>query len=105
MPYVVEKLEEKFMDEISKPESWITRDPAYAGMFDDLAYTRNQHQEAGTTLHTPDWKLVAKIQTSLEGALNMVKDTGFIKDKANFYSWLDRNPQFCAYDRRRGRRQ
>ena len=104
MAYIVEKLEEKFMDAISKPESWIARDPSYAGLFDDLAYTRNQHQEAGTTIHTPDWKLVAKIVAPLEGALNLVKDSGFIKDKKEFYSWLDRNPRWCAYDRRKGRR-
>ena len=104
MAYIVEKLEEKFMDEISKPDVWIARDPSYAGMFDDLAYTRNQHQEAGTTIKTPDWKLVAKVQCSLEGALSMVKDSGFIKDKRAFYGWLDRNPQYCAYDRRKGRR-
>jgi hypothetical protein len=105
MSYIVEKMEEQFMDAISKPESWIARDPSYAGLYEDLACTRNQHQEQGTTIHTPEWKLVAKIQTSLEGALNIVKDSGFIKDKKQFYDWLDRNPQYCAYDRRKGRRQ
>jgi len=104
MAYLVEKLEEKFMDEISKPESWIARDPRYACMFDDLAYTRNQHQESGTSIRTPEWKYVARIQTSLEGALNLVKDSGFVKDKKAFYNWLDRNPQYASYDRRKGRR-
>jgi hypothetical protein len=104
MAYIIEKMEDQFIDAISRPEAWVERDPGYRTMFEDINRMRSTHEEVGTTLKTPEWKRVANIAVPLEGAINITKDGGFIKDKKGFYAWLDRNPQYCTYDRRRGRR-
>lgn len=106
MPYIVEKAEEKLLDAIGNSETWVQRDPGMIQDFAELARMRNTHQEAGTTLKTPDWKLVAKIKAPLLNVaevLNPVWLNG--NGKKDFYAWLGRNPQFCAYDRRTGRRR
>ncbi len=103
MPYIVEKMEEQLVDAIAKPEGWVARDPFYKSFYDSIGLLRNSHQEQGTTLKTPEWKLVARLQTTLDDA-NRLINADFIRDKRLFYSWLDRNPSYCTYDRRRGRR-
>lgn len=105
MPYVIEKAEDKLADALSDPAGWVKRDKVYATMFDAIADARNQHVEKGTTLKTPEWKCIARMPSTLEDALRFLKDGGFIKDKKGFYEWLDRNPQYCTYDRVRGRRK
>ena len=105
MAYIIGKsLEDQMIDAISDPQAWITRNPAYKPVFEDNRRAQMNHQEAGTTLHTPEWKHVARLQSTLEDAIRITKDGGFIKDKNYFYKWLDRNPGYCMYDRRRGRR-
>lgn len=104
MPYIVEKIEDQLVDALSSPASWKERDRGYyTSMYDAIADMRTSHQEQGTTLKTPEWKRVASIQAPLEEAIRITKGE-FLKDKKVFYSWLDRNPQYCTYDRRRGRR-
>jgi hypothetical protein len=103
MPFFVEKLEEKLVDAISAPEGWIQRNPAYAERFDAIAEMRNQHQEQGTRIKTPDWKHVASIIGPLSDVQRFMNPY-YLKDKRAFYGWLDRNPEYCVYDRRRGRR-
>ena len=104
MAYFVEKMEHQLADAISRPEGWVERDPGYRAMYEDNSRMRNQHEEQGITrLHRPDWKWVARIQSTLEDANRFIQPQ-FLRDKREFYGWLDRNPQYCTYDRRRGRR-
>jgi hypothetical protein len=103
MPFVIEKLEDKLIDAISAPEAWVARDPSYADLFAANAHMRNQHQEQGTVLKTPEWKHVASIIGPVEDVRNLMNPRSIL-DKKAFYSWLDRNPEYCVYDRRRGRR-
>jgi hypothetical protein len=103
MPYIIEKLEQKMMDAVSKPESWIERNPAYVDFYNEIAEMRNPHEEAGTHITKSEWKHVARLQTPLEDAQRVVNPE-FLKNKRGFYAWLDRNPQYCTYDRRKGRR-
>jgi hypothetical protein len=101
MAYIVEKMEDQFIDAISKPEMWTDRNPIYSSMFDAIHEMRSPHREAGTNIKSPEWKHVAHITAPLEGAIRLTKNNGFIKDKKAFYAWLDRNPQYCVYDRRK----
>ncbi len=103
MPYIIEKHEEQLVDAISSPKSWAERNPIYKSMFEFNADMRNQHQEQNTMIKTPEWKLVAKLQSPVMD-VNKLLNTDFFRDKRAFYGWLDRNPQYCVYDRRRGRR-
>jgi len=104
MAYVIEKLEQQLVDAISKPEAWVERDSRYAGFFESNRELQNQHIEQGVTIHTPEWKHVASYMSPLEDVQKILKGGSIIRDKKAFYEWLDRNPQYCVYDRRRGRR-
>lgn len=103
MPFIIEKVEEKFVDAVTAPDNWIRRNPNYAHIFDANADLRRSHVEAGTTIRTPDWKHVASYRSTMGDVANLMHDGGLIKDKKAFYAWLDRNPHLCTYDRRRGR--
>lgn len=105
MPYIIEKLDEKLSDAVSSPDSWVQRDPAYAGLFESNRELQNQHVEPGTHLDTPDWKLVATYPSTLEDAISHIENGGvkIIKDKKTFYAWLSRNRQYAAYDAKFGR--
>jgi hypothetical protein len=102
MAFVIEKLEDKLIDAISSPQAWVARDPTYAKRFQAIADMRNQHQEQGTVLKTPEWKHVASIIGPVEDVRNLMNPRSIL-DKKAFYAWLKRNPQYCVYDCRFGR--
>lgn len=103
MAYVIEKLDQQLQDAIARPEGWVERNPIYRGFFESNAELRAEHIEPGVHLKTPEWKHVASFPSTLGDAMDFVDECRFIKDKKRFYSWLDRNPQYCTYDRKRGR--
>ena len=43
---------------------------------------------------------VAELTVPVEAAARIL-EPDFLKDKRKFYGWLDRNPRYCKYDRRR----
>lgn len=101
--FVIEKIDDKFLDEVSKPEKWIDRDPAYADRFSALAELRDCDRYTGGTLTGKNgWKRVASIVGPVLDVGRVLHDD-FLHNKKRFYAWLDRNPHFCTYDRRRGR--
>lgn len=105
MSYIVEKMEDQLMDAISDADGWVTRNPVYAGFFDSNKEMRAHHIEPAAfgRIKSPEWKHVASFPSTLGDAMNLIENGGFIKDKRKFYAWLDRNPEYCVYDRKRGR--
>lgn len=104
MAYIIEKMEEQVMDAISNPAGWVERFPNYQVLYDANMSQRKQHLEVGTTIHTPEWKHVARIPSTLEDA-HRAMNSDFLKDKKKFYGFLDRNPAYLVYDRRTGRKK
>lgn len=98
MAYVIQKHEDKMVDAISAPEAWVARDPAYAGMFDRIAETRTSHVEKGVKLHTPEWRKVASMPSTMVDVLKQMSPDGAHLDKKRFYAWLERNPQYKSRD-------
>lgn len=103
MPYVIEKLEEKFLDAVASPEGWVARDPGYAQLFDDNQRLRNYHAEPGPKIKVPEWKHVARMPSTLLDVLRQMSPDGVHLDKKRFYPWLNRNKQYAAYDVKGGR--
>jgi hypothetical protein len=103
MPYIIEKMEDKFSDAISSPEAWIRRDPKYAGFFDSNRELQNQHEERGNIIKTPEWKHVASYMSPIGDVQDILKDGGWIKNKKAFYAWLSRNREYATYDIKFGR--
>lgn len=104
MPFIIEKMEDQFIDAVTNADAWVRRNPQYAGFYESNQELRNIHQEQGTRIKTPEWKHIASLQSPVLD-VNMLLQQDFMRDKKKFYSWLDRNPQYCTYDRRRGRRK
>lgn len=80
-------------------------DPVYQDRYDAISELRSGHVEHPARVHslTDQWMRVASFQGPLLD-LARVLDPNFLLDKKKFYKFLDDNPQYCAYDRRRGRR-
>lgn len=99
MSYIIEKHEEKLIDAISDPALWVSKNPAYAGMFERIADTRTSHVERGTTVNAPDFKKIASLPSPLYDVLKMTMSSdGYHLDKHKFRAWLERNPQYKSRD-------
>jgi hypothetical protein len=87
------------MDAVSDPDSLVKHDPYQAVKFDALKEMRAN--DDGTLYKGAAFRHVASIQAPLEHVLRLL-DPEFMKEKRNFYSWMDRgnNKAYCVYDRR-----
>lgn len=88
------------MDAISDPDTLVRHDPYQAVKFDALKEMRAN--DDGSLYKGAAFKHVASIQAPLQHVLSLL-DPEFMKEKRNFYAWLDRgkNGAYCVYDRRR----
>lgn len=101
--FIIEKVEAPFVDAVADANAWVKRDSMYADRFDAIKDLKDIDRQMGGKLTGRNgWKRVASvIGPVLEVARAL--DDNLLRDKKKFYSWLDRNPQYCTYDRRRGR--
>lgn len=86
------------LDMITNADMVVKAGPHYAQMFDRL-----KEERAIDTGFTGEWKKVAELQVPHETAARIL-EPDFLKNKRKFYAWLSRNPQYCAYDRRKAKR-
>jgi hypothetical protein len=106
---------EKYVDQITDaenfrqaaPDYWNPRLDAIAELREANraleAYTSFSIGMAGASRKTGDWKRVASVpHTILQAALVLEPD--LLLEKKNFYRWLDRHPEYQAYQRTQGRR-
>ena len=98
MAYIVEKHEEKMIDAISNADQWIKSNPAYRGMFDRIADTRQGHVEKSPSIKVPEWRKVASMPSTMLDVLKIMSPDGVHLDKKQFYPWLNRNPHFKSRD-------
>lgn len=98
-----ENLADKYLD----PNLLMKGAPDYYGpRFDAIAELRalddgSLHKGSGFR------RVASLVNVPLVQALSTVLDGEWIKDRTKFYQWLDRNPQYCTYQRpsRAGRLQ
>lgn len=109
------------LDMISEPENLIASDErmnwirdgdetSYSDRFDLIKQMRQADEDLATiTNHgrvmggTGEYKRVASIPQSVMVAA-MVLEPDLLLNKKKFYSWLDRHPEYCTYNRTRGAR-
>ena len=84
------------IDAITNVDTVLRSGPQYAEMFTRLAEERKISDDRCPG----EWKKVAELQVPHEMAARIL-EPDFLKDKRKFYAWLDRNPRYCAYDRRK----
>ena len=88
------------IDSITNVDTVLRSGPHYADMFSRL----HEERRLSDDRCPGEWKKVAELQVPHESAARIL-EPDFLKDKRKFYAWLDRNPQYCAYDRRNHKRQ
>ena len=88
---------ETLLDQLTES---IEKKPAYQPMLQALKEMQEPVPEAGPVpMFKNDWALVARLALPID-MVARVLEPGFFKDKKVFYRWLQKHPQYCAYDRR-----
>jgi hypothetical protein len=86
------------IDMITDVDMIMRSNPGYSGMFRRL----HEERKADDGRFTGEWKKVAELMVPHEMAVRMI-EPDFLKSKKTFFAWLDRNPRYCTYDRRRAK--
>lgn len=98
MSFFISK-QEGLADEIMNPDLLMAVQPDYYGpRFEAIKELRDQ--DDGTLHKGNEFRRVASlVNVPLANALSTILDPEWIKDKSKFYAWLDRNRQYCTYQR------
>ena len=93
-----------FIDLVTDPGQLVARNPLYAERFDAIKELRDQ--DDGSTHRGQEFRRVASLVNVPMLEVVKLLEPNFLKDKKNFYQWLDRgdNRAYCTYQRRRGSR-
>ena len=91
---------EGLMDKVVDPEGLIARNPEFADRFDAIKELRAL--DDGSGYRGGEFRRVASLLGPIEDLLRAI-EPDFLRDKKKFYRWLDAHPEYCTYDRRRGR--
>jgi len=91
-------------DIMMDPKLLMASNPEYYGpRFEGIADLRKL--DDGTLHRGNEFRRVASfVNIPLFAAMNTLLDPDWMKDKRKFYGFLDRNPEYCTYDRRKNRR-
>jgi len=94
----------RLADALFDPKLLMAVAPEYYGpRFQAIKELRGQ--DDGTLHQGQGFRRVASlVNVPLTNAYSTVLDPEWMKDKSKFYAWLDRNPEYCTYDRRRNAR-
>ena len=86
------------------PKLLMASNPEYYGpRFEGIAELRKL--DDGTLHKGNEFRRVERfVNMPLFAAANTLLDPDWMKDKRKFYAFLDRNPEYCTYDRRANRR-
>lgn len=86
---------------MTNADDFVSRHPEYGERFDAIQERRELYEAIqDTTGRSPAFKSVASLCLPVERVL-WVTNPDFLRDKTKFYAWLDANPQYCTYDRRK----
>lgn len=87
-------------DELMDPDLLMAVRPDYYGpRFDALKELRDE--DDGTLHKGNEFRRVASlVNVPLANAISTVLDPEWMKDKNKFYGWLDRNREYCTYQRK-----
>lgn len=85
------------MDAVSDARNMVRSDPLQAERFNGVADIRRL--DDGSLHRGNEFRRVASIQAPLFAVLKLLEPEFMHKPK--FYAWLDRNPEYCTYDRRK----
>jgi hypothetical protein len=88
---------EGVVDQVTEPSLWRDRVDGFVSTMDAVKELREDNG-AGLGLKG-GWKHVASIRGPVLEVAELV-DGDMINDKRKFYGWLDRHPEYSAYDRR-----
>ena len=91
---------QNLMDKVSDPDGLVARNPDVADRFDAIKELRSI--DDGTLHRGSEFRRVANLMGPVEDLLRAIEPE-FLSDKKKFYAWLDANPAYCTYDRRRSR--
>jgi hypothetical protein len=91
-------------DVMMDPKLLMAVNPDYYGpRFDGIAELRKI--DDGSLHRGNEFRRVASfVNVPLFAAMETLLDPNWLKDKKIFYDFLDRNPEYCTYDRRKARR-
>ena len=100
MPTFFVRPSESTLDKVSEPEGLVERNPDLADRFDAIKELREI--DDGSLHRGNEFRRVASLLGPIEDLMR-VTFPEFLADKAKFYGWLDKHPEYCTYDRRRTR--
>ena len=102
MNIFIGKNTEDVMDTAMDPDMLMKVAPEYYGpRFDAIADLRKADDGSGHK--GQEFRRVASfVNVPMSQVVNRLFDPDFMKDKRKFYAFLDRNLQYCTYDRRAG---
>ena len=88
---------ETLLDQLTES---VERKPYYQPMLQALDEYREPVPAASPIWkNDTGWALVARLALPVD-MIARVLEPGFFKDKKVFYTWLQKHPHYCAYDRR-----
>lgn len=98
MSFFIQK-NEMLADELMNPDLLMAVQPDYyRPRFEAIKELRDM--DDGSLHKGNEFRRVASlVNVPLAGALSTVLDPEWIKDSKKFYAWLDRNRQYCTYQR------
>lgn len=107
MNFVITNSDENLLNAISRPETIQKYVPTYGERMEFIANYRQYTDDIATSTSrgrvaggSGNLKIVARIPEALMITL-MAVEPNFLKDKKLFWKWLDANPEYAAYTRRK----
>ena len=91
---------QSLMDKVVDPAGLVARNPEVADRFDAIKELKTL--DDGSLYQGAEFRRVANLVGPIEDLLRAIEPE-FLRDKAKFYAWLDAHPEYCTYQRRRGR--
>jgi len=87
---------ENLMDKVASPEGLVARNPEVGERLDAIQELRSL--DDGSLHRGNEFRRVASLVGPVEDLLRAIEPE-FLSDSRKFYDWLDKNPQWCTYQR------
>lgn len=101
MSIFVETPDQAALNVLTNPDTLTKAHPEYASHFDAITLERPAQNQAWEGLHRPHFRKVADLTFPADMSLKMILGPDYLADKQAFYKWLDDNPRYVSYDRRK----
>ncbi|HLC20930.1 MAG TPA: hypothetical protein VJM10_02325 [Candidatus Methylomirabilis sp.] len=97
--FIGKNADDRLIDTLTDAESLSRHAPDYYGPRLDAIKEMRDHSD-GWDSQEPFRHIASFVNVPLFNAIGTVLNPDFMRNKNNFYAWLDRNPEYCVYDRR-----